>query len=175
MLNYRYNLKELLSALESAGELDFFVTDIFRFNLVCEENFGVRELLFDEHIARESKSEYFNQVFAGMLGNNFREFMRQLIENNDLPFYDLISRKFIELLGREKNSVFAEVLTAVDLTPEQQGLIQKELERLEDKKVYLHNIVSRNVLGGLVIKCGEKMLDLSLQSGLEQLKAALAV
>ena len=51
--------------------------------------------------------------------------------------------------------------------------LRQELERLENKKVYLQNIVSKNVLGGFVLKCGEKMLDLSVQAGLRQLQAAL--
>ena len=173
MLNYRYDLKGLLDALEKAGELEAFVRDMFRFNLACEENFGVSEILFDERVDRESKRQYFKQVFSELTGASFTKFLQQLLENNDLPFYEMISRKFLELLSREKNSIFAEVLSAVELTAEQQEIIQAELARLTGKKVYLQNIVTANVLGGLVIKCGEKILDLSVRSGLEQLKLAL--
>ncbi|MDR1452665.1 MAG: ATP synthase F1 subunit delta [Candidatus Margulisbacteria bacterium] len=173
MLNYRYNLKELLNMLENAGELDLFVTDIFRFNLLCEETYGVKEILFDEHVAPESKEQYFQKVFADLLGGNFKKFILQLIANNDLHFYEMISGKFVELLSKTKNALFVEALSAVDLTPEQLDALRRELERLENKKVYLHNSVSKNVLGGFVLKCGEKMLDLSVQAGLEQLQAAL--
>ena len=174
MLNYRYNLKKLLQALENSGELDLFVTDIFRFNLLCEENFGVQEILFDEHVDTASKGEYFNKVFDQEVGANFKAFILQLIKNNDLLFYDMICRKFLELISRVKDSVFAEVLSAINLNVEQQEALQKELERLAGKKVYLHNVVSKNILGGFVIKCGEKMLDLSIQSDLARLKFALA-
>ncbi|GBR72634.1 F0F1 ATP synthase subunit delta [Candidatus Termititenax aidoneus] len=173
MLNYRYNLKELLNTLENAGELDLFVTDIFRFNLICEETCGVKEILFDEHVAPESKNQYFQKVFANLVGENFKKFILQLIENNDLHFYEMISSKFVDLLSKTKNSLFVEVWSALDLTPEQLDTLRRELERLESKKVYLHNVVSKNVLGGFILKRGEKMLDLSVQAGLEQLKTAL--
>ena len=173
MLNYRYNLKALFDLLEQGGELDSFIGDIFRFNLICDENYGVKEILFDEHVAKESKSEYFNKISEVLRTESFKQFVLQLIDNNDLHFYELISRKFVDLIGQEKNSSFVEVISAIDLSAGQQDTIKQEIERLLQKKVYLYNTVSKNIIGGFILKFGEKMLDLSIQANLEELKMAL--
>ena len=173
MLNYRYNLQKLLNTLEKSGELEVFVADILRFNQVCEENYGIREILFDEQIAPESKSKYFQEVCTDIVGADFKKFILQLIANNDLLFFEKISGKFIETLRIAKDCVFAEVLSAVELAPDQLNIIRQELERLENKKIYLQHTVSKDVLGGFVVKCGTKILDLSLHAGLEQLKTVL--
>jgi F-type H+-transporting ATPase subunit delta len=174
MLNYSYNLKELLLALETAGELDVFIGDVFRFNLACDENYGIKEILFDEHVSPDSKRDYFNKTFGTVLGASFQRFILQLIENNDLHFYEQISSKFIRLIGQERNSSFVEVRSAVELSAAQQELIKTEMERLLKEKIYLYSNVSARLLGGFVIKLGAKMLDFSLQSDLDRLKTALA-
>ncbi|MDR1997712.1 MAG: ATP synthase F1 subunit delta [Candidatus Margulisbacteria bacterium] len=174
MLNYRYDLQKLIDALEEAGELDIFIGDIFRFNLVCAENYGVKEVLFDEHVAQASKRDYFNRVFAPVLSGTLRKFILQLIDNNDLHFYEPISRKLLDLIGREKNSNFMEVISAAALSSGQQELIKAELERILQGRVYLHNTISPKILGGLIIKSGEKMLDFSVRSSLDKLKTVLA-
>lgn len=173
MLNYRYDLQKLLNLLEESNELDLFLRDIFRFNLVCDENYGVREVLFDEHVAKTSKQKYFQEIFTEILGQTFQKFIVQLIDNNDLPFYQLISDKFLDLISREKNKNFVEVQSALDLSAEQQEAIKAEMERIIQSKIYLYNTVSPKILGGFVIKCGEKMLDLSVQSNLEKMCAVL--
>lgn len=173
MLNYRYNLKALIDALEQSGELDIFVRDIFRFNLLCAENYGVKEILFDEHVAAESKTEYFNRNFAADFSENFKRFVLLLITNNDLSAYELMNRKFVELVGQERNSAFVEVLSAVALSPEQQEALKQETERLLGGKVYLYNVISPEVIGGFILKCGGKMLDFSVQAALSELKTVL--
>jgi len=174
MLNYRYDLKKLLNLLEESDELELFIRDIFRFNLVCDENYGVREILFDERVAPASKQEYFQKVFAEILSPIFKKFVLQLIENNDLHFYQLISEKFVELISREKNSGLVEVQSAVGLSTEQQNAIKAEIERLWQTKIYVYNTVTPKILGGFIIKSGEKMLDFSLLAGLDKLRAVLA-
>ncbi|MDR2431947.1 MAG: ATP synthase F1 subunit delta [Candidatus Margulisbacteria bacterium] len=174
MLNYSYNLQELILALETAGELDLFIGDVFRFNLACDENYGIKEILFDEHIAPDSKRDYFRKTFETVLSAGFQRFILQLIENNDLHFYEQISAKFVRLIGQERNASFVEALSAVELSAAQQETLRSEMERLLKSKVYLHNNVSKRILGGLIIKSGGKMLDFSLQAGLDKLKTVLA-
>jgi F-type H+-transporting ATPase subunit delta len=79
----------------------------------------------------------------------------------------------VELIGQEKNSSFVEVVSAVSMSQDQQKAVKTELERMVKSNVYMFNTVSKNVLGGFIIKSGEKMLDFSVQAGLDKLKTTL--
>lgn len=174
MLNYKYNLKELIEMLEARNEVDLFIVDIFKFNLICDESYGIEEMLFDAHISTESKLRYLEHVLKDQLGAAFYAFLVQLIKNNDIFYYEYISKKFIDLLSQEKNCTYIEVVSAVPLTSENLAAIKQQLVRIIRKEVFVYNSISKKVLGGFVINCGERMLDLSILGALEQFKVQLA-
>lgn len=174
MLNYKYNLKELIEMLESRQEIDTFIMDIFKFNLICDENYGIEELLFDANISTESKLRYLEHVLQDQLTPAFYAFLVQLIKNNDIYYYEYISKKFIDLLSQEKNCTYIEVVSAVALQTEELTAIKEQVQRLIHKEVFVYNSISQKLIGGFVINCGERMLDLSVQGALDQFRATLA-
>ena len=173
MLNYKYNLKELVDMLEERNEIDTFIVDIFKFNLICDESFGIEEMLFDTHISTESKLKYLEHVLKDQLGPAFYAFLVQLIQNNDINYYEYISKKFITLLSQEKNCTYIEVVSATPLVTDQLNAIKEQMTRIIQKEVYMYNSISKKVLGGFIINCGEKMLDLSVQGALDQFNVVL--
>lgn len=173
MLNYKYNLKELIDMLEKRNEIDLFIADIFKFNLICDESYGIEEMLFDTHISTESKLRYLEHILKDQLGPAFYAFLIQLIKNNDISYYEYISKKFVDLLGQEKNCTYIEIVSAVPLQPEQLLPIKENLVRIIQKEVFVYNSISKKVLGGFIINYGERMLDLSVQGALDKFKAQL--
>lgn len=173
MLNYQYNLKELLDKLEEYGETDGFIRDIFRFNLLIDENFGIEETLFDPHIEKDSKLKFLEETVTIHIGEYFLGFLRQLIENDDIIFYHMITKKFMDLLEKEKGCDFIEVVSAQSLSKEQLDEIQICLEKLAERPLYVYNALKESILGGFLVKFGEKTIDLSLKEALEKLKYSL--
>lgn len=174
MLNYKYNLKELIDILEARNEVDAFIVDIFKFNLICDENYGIEEMLFDAHISIESKLRYLEHILKEQLGKAFYAFLVQLIKNNDIAYYEYISKKFINLLGQEKNCSYIEVLSAIPLQTTELNAIKEQLVRLMNKEVFVYNSISKKIIGGFVINCGERIVDLSIQGALDKFKSQLA-
>ncbi len=173
MLNYKYNLKELIDTLEGHGETDSFIRDIFRFNLIADENFGIEEILFDPHIARESKKRFLSETIDGHIGPSLYNFLDQLIENDDIVFYHMITDKFLTLLEKEKGCSFVDIVSAAPLSREHLDRIQKILEKIVQSSLYVYNSTSKKILGGFIIKFGEKVVDMSLLNDLEKLKFSL--
>ncbi len=173
MLNFQYNLKELIETLEEHGETDEFIRDTFRFNLLADENFGVEEVLFDAHISRESKLKFLSETITSHIGSSFNAFLEQLIQNDDIVFYQLIISKFLNLLEKEKDCLFVELTSAEPLNRANLDRIKHTLEHLTRNSLYLYNSTSKKVVGGFLIKIGERVLDLTLQNDLEKLKFKL--
>ena len=170
MLHFQYNLRELMDRLEAEGEIDGFIRDIFRFSMLLDEYYGIEETLFDQHIAAASKLKYLEEVVASHVGKYFSSFLAQLIQNNDINFYHLIQKKFVDLLEKEKGSDFVEVISSIALNKEQLDQIQKALEKVTGRVLYVYNSTSENLIGGFLVKLGERTIDLSLKRDLEKLK-----
>ncbi|SLN42031.1 ATP synthase subunit delta [Pseudooceanicola marinus] len=75
-----------------------------------------------------------------------------------------------ELLAEEKGEVTADVTSATPLSQEQQDKITAMLAETVGKQVALNTAVDEQLIGGLVIKVGSKMIDTSIRSKLNALQ-----
>ncbi|MDO8885471.1 F0F1 ATP synthase subunit delta [Candidatus Oleimmundimicrobium sp.] len=86
-----------------------------------------------------------------------------------------IASKLQEELSRLTNQLtfiemVAEVTTVVPLTPDLTVSLQKKLSRLTGKNVLLKTFIDESILGGMVIRMGDKVLDFSIRSRLDKLR-----
>lgn len=66
-----------------------------------------------------------------------------------------------------------DVISAVYLDNEQLGKIKEEVDAKTGLDVTVKNIVDENIIGGLVLKIGESIIDLSVKNRIEDLKSKL--
>ena len=84
-----------------------------------------------------------------------------------------ILKTFRALLARERGEVTAEVATAHALTPAQMQVLSDTLKGSIGKNVQINTRVDPNLLGGLIVKVGSRMIDSSLRTKLNNLKVAM--
>ena len=82
-------------------------------------------------------------------------------------------RDFRVLMARERGEVSADVASAHALTPEQLNALKDALRVQIGKDVQVNARVDPNLLGGLVVKVGSRMIDSSLRTKLNNLKVAM--
>jgi F-type H+-transporting ATPase subunit delta len=82
-------------------------------------------------------------------------------------------KNFRTLLARERGEVTADVASAHPLTSEQMALLKDNLRASAGKDVQINSRVDPNLLGGLIVKLGSKMIDSSLRTKLNNLKVAM--
>jgi F-type H+-transporting ATPase subunit delta len=88
----------------------------------------------------------------------------------DIP--EIINR-FVERAAAERRHEVAEVRTAIPLDEEQRRRLTQALERATGKKVELKVIVDPSVVGGLVARVGDTVIDGTVRRRLDQLREAL--
>jgi F-type H+-transporting ATPase subunit delta len=78
-----------------------------------------------------------------------------------------------EAAGSISGEACAEVVSAVELDSKMMDKIKKYMGRAAGHDVSLKNKVDSSIIGGLVINIGEKVIDLSVSSRLEDIRARL--
>lgn len=106
---------------------------------------------------------------AGLTTN----FLRLIARNRRLFAAADMIRNFRTLLARERGEVTADVASAHPLTPQQMTLLKDNLRASVGKDVQINSRVDPNLLGGLIVKLGSKMIDSSLRTKLNNLKVAM--
>ncbi len=97
-------------------------------------------------------------------------FISVLVANGRLSALEEVIESF-DVMQQEKNGeVVAEVISAVTLTKKHVTELEKTLGKYLNKKVQVNFTVDEQILGGIIVKIGSKMLDTSVIGRLEKLK-----
>lgn len=102
------------------------------------------------------------------------EFVAVLAENNDLGKIKKIIAEFNNLWNKEKGIVEAEIASAKELDKDIVKLLDDYIVKLSGaKEVVMGEKIDKNLLGGVIIRYGDKVLDGSLKAKISSLKIEL--
>jgi len=106
-------------------------------------------------------------------GKVLDNFAKVLAENNDLKMFDQIAEEFHKLDLEKKGQKLVEVTSAHPISHGNEQEILAELNRLAKGKVEIKKKIDEGLIGGVLIKMDDQILDASIKSQLEQLKNEL--
>jgi F-type H+-transporting ATPase subunit delta len=117
-------------------------------------------------------------VFEALLGKMkahalSRRLVEVLIANGRLGLLAQVARGFQALLARERGEVSVRAITAEPLGAAQRKKLQDALARALGRKVDVDNEVNPEIIGGLVLHVGSRMIDASVRSRLFSLQGML--
>ncbi|MCF6198193.1 MAG: F0F1 ATP synthase subunit delta [Hyphomicrobiaceae bacterium] len=110
-----------------------------------------------------------NAGLTGLTAN----FLALVAKNNRLSAVRDVVRAFNGLLAREKGEVQAQVTSATALSDDHKNELVKTLKATLGQDVTIKTSVDPELLGGLIVKIGSKMIDNSLRTKLNNLHAAM--
>ncbi len=99
---------------------------------------------------------------------------RLLIEANRVDEIDGIAGEFQQLADQAAGRVRAVVTTAVELEPKDRDRVRGELSKRLGKEVSMSVVVNPAILGGLKLQYGDRLIDASVATRLQQLRRRLA-
>lgn len=126
-------------------------------------------------LSKHMATKYAQDLYEMATDKNFlaeATFLLQLAEKHreaDLP---AILREYVELAKEDKrNLMMADVTTALPLTADQEQALADKLAAMTGKTIKIRQHVDSKILGGIVVRVGDKLLDGSLSHQLSVLQA----
>ena len=99
---------------------------------------------------------------------------RLLIESGRINEAAEIEKEFERMADEAAGRVRATVTTAVELDPPDRDRVERELSKRLQKEVRLSVVVDPRILGGMKLQYGDRLVDASVATRLEQLRRRLA-
>jgi F-type H+-transporting ATPase subunit delta len=100
-------------------------------------------------------------------------FLKLLIQNDRLPLVPLIATLYEQYRSADEGYVDANVLTAYACSKEEQKQLASSLEKMLNKKVRLNMDIDKSLIGGVVVRAGDLVIDGSIRGQLQQLAKRL--
>ena len=118
-----------------------------------------------------------NVVDAIVAKSNFgpltQNFLKLVTRNRRLFVLPAMISAYQALAAEARGEVKASAISAAPLSSDQAQALRRELEAMVGKAVNLETSVDANLLGGLVVKIGSRMIDASLKTKLDRLKTVM--
>lgn len=159
---------------EERKELDAVAGDLAALRAMLGDSADLRRLVTSPVIRREVQAAAIGAVLerAGA-GDLVQRFVGTVARNRRLFALDDMCAAYRELLAARRNELTAEVTTAQPLTEAQRGALEDELRASMGARIAIDARVDEDILGGMIVKIGSRMVDSSLQTKLQRLEFSL--
>ena len=165
--------RALFDAAKENGVLDRVHDELGEFADALGSERNLQVFLFSPYFSSEEKKQGIERIVEDADPRLFN-FLELLAERHRMPALFRIRREF-DAMWREENKLLPVTVTsAVELD---QGIVEdigREIEQQTGQRVELSSNVDPDVLGGLVVRVGNLVLDATVRNRLEQLRKQVA-
>jgi F-type H+-transporting ATPase subunit delta len=160
----------MLEVARVEGHLAEIEDELFRFARTVEGSDELRMALSDPTLPADRRVAIVNDLLGAKALRTSVALALFVVAAGRAADLPEIVDQFVELAAAERRRAVAEVRSAVPLTPEQIERLRTALNRATGKDVEVKVVVDATVLGGLVARVGDVVIDGSVRRRLEQLK-----
>ncbi len=143
-----------------------YISTIF----ILRENTELTRLMNHPKIEKEEKVRLIEDIFKGRIGDELVGLLRMLVQKGHYKETDQVFTYFIDRVKEYKKIGTAYVTSAMELTPQQkQAVEQKLLDTTKYVQFEIHYTTDPALIGGMVIRIRDRVVDGSVRTRLEHL------
>lgn len=166
--------RALLEMAQAEGVVSRIEEELFRLRELIKANPALLEFLKDANIKREGKRQALSELFQGHVQPLLLNLLLTLADQDRAGRVLQVIEEFSTVASASRQTVTGEVTTAMPLDETTLARLAAELTKVTGKNVQLLQKTDPAILGGVVIKVGEQIIDSSLRRKLDQMQSQLA-
>ena len=163
----------ILEVAKAEGELERVGDELFRIARAFESSSELRDVLTDRQVPVDRKLSIIGDLLEGKaspLSQGLVSFVVSVGRGADLP---AIANRLADRAAADRDRAIAEVRTAIELDDATVARLAEKLGRVTGKQVEVKTVIDPSVLGGVVARVGDTVIDGSLRHRLDELKEKL--
>jgi len=165
--------RALFEVAKERDILDEIHDELGAFTTALEENRELAVFFFSPYFSSEEKKNGLQRAVTGA-DPVFMNFLETLLERHRMPVTFRIRARFEQLWDEENKLLPVEITSSVQLDKEIVAQIGDRIGEQTGQKVELSSKVDPEILGGLVVRVGNFVLDASIRNRLNQLRKQVA-
>ena len=165
--------RSLFEVAKEQDKVDLVREQLGEFADVLQANRELQVFFFSPYFSTPEKEEGLDRTVTDA-DPVVQNFLKLLIENHRMPVVFRVRRNFDKLWEQENRLLPVEVTSAVELD---EGTVRQIGDRIAEqtgRRVDLSSRVEPDILGGIVVRVGNSVLDASVRNRLESLRRQVA-
>jgi F-type H+-transporting ATPase subunit delta len=165
--------RALFEVAQESGKLDVVREQLGQFADALEGNRDLAVFFFSPYFSTDEKKDGLQKAVEGADGT-FVNFLETLLERHRMPAIYRIRAEYERLWDEENKLLPVEVTSAIDLDEATVKSIGDRIGEQTGQRVELTSKVDPEILGGIVLRVGNQILDASIKHRLDQLRKHVA-
>jgi ATP synthase F1 delta subunit len=165
--------RSLFEVASEQGKLDEVRQQLGEFADAMEADRELQVFFFSPYFSTQEKQDGLDRAVSGA-DETIINFLKLLIENHRMPVIFRVRRGYDVLWEQENKLLPVQVTSAVELDKATVKQIGDRIAEQTGQKVDLAAIVEPDILGGIIVRVGNQVLDASVRNRLEQLRKQVA-
>jgi len=165
----------LMSIAQSTDLIDRFGEDVSSLLNLLENSEELQLFLGSPVVKEEDKKAVLRQISGDQLHPYIMNFLMLLVDRRRIRFLQGILKQFQAQLRELKQTIVAEVISAVELTDAQRQSVSEKVKAMTSaNQVELDSKIDPDLIGGVIIKVGSQVIDASLRGQLRRIGISLS-
>ncbi len=162
--------KSLIDTAIEKGQLEQVNTDMKMVLVACRKLKDLSLLLKSPLIKTDKKIKIFREIFKDQISQITEEFIILVTKNRREAMLETIAENFIEQYKVKMNIITATVTSAVKLDTQLLAQMKEVLNKSYHATIEIVEKIDQRLIGGFILRIGDKEADLSVQRQLNQLR-----
>jgi F-type H+-transporting ATPase subunit delta len=167
-------IEAALDAADATGQLESVEDELFRFGRIVGGDRELGRILSDRKGHSEGKTALLDRLLSGKVSPVTEQLLRNTLTGPHAGNAENAIERLSEVASRRRGQSVARVTAAVPLTEAQEQRLTEVLGRIYGRSIGLQVTVDPSVLGGLVVRVGDEVIDGSIAHRLEAAGRRLA-
>lgn len=165
--------RSLFDVAREHGRLEELREQLAQFAEALRESGDLRVFFFSPYFSTAEQQDALARLLVDA-DPEFVNFLALLIENHRMPVIFRINRAFERLWEEENRLLPVEITSAIELDKDTTDVVAQRIGQSTGRKVTLSTRVDPGIIGGIVVRVGNSILDASIRNRLEQLRKQVA-
>ena len=165
--NYAGALAEI--AADNVISYDGIKNDLNTVSAIIKNSPDLKNVLENITIATEVKNSIIDEVSRNQVNDKIVNFLKILTNKNKFSDFEDIKSDFETIYNDVNNIKLVDVTSAVALSEDQKQRVVEKLQAKLNKKIIANWLQDEDIIGGLIIKIDDNVINSSLKNRLEKL------
>jgi F-type H+-transporting ATPase subunit delta len=169
-IRYAKAILDMANSKSAANEVS---QDMTLIATTIKGNLELNTFIQNPTIKVEIKESALLEVFTSV-NNVTKGLFHLLLENKRFEILESIAIEYNKLFDEANGVEVAKVTTAIAITPELEAKVLAKIKEFSNKKITIENIVDASIIGGFILRIGDKQYNASVANRLQVLKRELS-
>ena len=163
----------LFEVARKEGKLELIREQLAQFADAVRESQQLQVFLFSPHFSTQEKKAGLERALEGA-DEVLMRFLELLVEKHRMPVLFRIRQEYESLCEQAERRLGVEITSAVELDPAMAEEVAEQIGAHTGRRIELRRRVDPEIIGGLILRVGNSILDASVRTRLERLRRQVA-